>query len=844
MKLIDYRNYCNEVFLTEEKLKDVVERLKVAFPDEAEFTVYNSILDLFPSLAAKSIIVSVLVRTREERKAANVSPQQTKQVFDHLLELLRRNIKVDLADMLKKDRTQHPDNASSHLFTELTELIHFQQGRIQALQQKKLQKRAGVGDLAQEVDTKFPDPIYIDDEFEVYEAKSPAECQNYMGNSTICLKHPENFWGSYRIPHASAIYYIFPRTPNAAYVDQQGGRHRFLQIELRKNGSLVWTWEDNMMNNMPSLEALKQKFPELGNMISKGVFKIRPHAPGEVENFRKIQSRLDDEAFKHLGYEIRTMYIANGHQLTDGQWSMIDKNQKNAYVNFSMNRDVTPSQYEEIKQDQSLLKRYSTIKKRGLEAKIKSGEFIRDGASPHEAVVLPELLSSVNETTRQSIIKGLIESLLSVISGKIIPKNDLFGIYTMFKGQLLSSPAMKGDSMIQSVADILAGSKNNDWRTVQPNVKEGVIKIANDIYTANSTEMKPIIDAKIKSNPAILLQGLVSVPTPFQIQFFNEHEKELLSSKDFRQSFDTSILGHLVYGTQLPDWLKDFWNSHKKSYSSNKPFSEKIKYDLQHTIFGRPGEKFPPYGSLPVETKEVYDANINEIRNDPKTLDLVKTTMYDMVMNKKAEPSTIKDWSVSDDFKKYYTEHKNELESWLVFKLIDTPPEHVRPELVKLIDQHKNAVLTNPVYGKGIEEHLVKDVVTDEGVMFSWSGERIKYWLEHFWDIMAKHPGSEKALVGRIKKEFGTDRSANAFYTEYGIPHSFYTKHEQEILSDPEAYRGLKQKIIDTLVWRPNKEMNTQQAVDNDLSPIEKDFYLKHKAEFPETIVSVNNRGN
>jgi len=193
MKLIDYRQYCNEVFLVEEKLKDVIERLKIAFPEENELKTYIEILDLFPTLPAKSLIATFLIRTKSERKRTNLSGDDVKQVFEQFVTLLRRNIKIDLAELMKQDKIRHPDSQGSNLFTEFTELIHYQMGRVEAHAQKKMQK-SGVGGLGGEIlDTKFTDPIYVDDNFEVYEAKSPAECQGYMGDSSICLKYPANF---------------------------------------------------------------------------------------------------------------------------------------------------------------------------------------------------------------------------------------------------------------------------------------------------------------------------------------------------------------------------------------------------------------------------------------------------------------------------------------------------------------------------------------------------------------------------------------------------------------------------------------------------------------------------
>ena len=74
---MNYLEYCQEVLLTEETMQDILSRLKTEFPDEREQSVYKQILDLYPSIQGKAIILGILIRTNIERKKLNVSPQHT-----------------------------------------------------------------------------------------------------------------------------------------------------------------------------------------------------------------------------------------------------------------------------------------------------------------------------------------------------------------------------------------------------------------------------------------------------------------------------------------------------------------------------------------------------------------------------------------------------------------------------------------------------------------------------------------------------------------------------------------------------------------------------------------------
>ena len=871
---MNYKQYCEAILLTEESQQEVFDRLKAAFPDQAEFNAYSSILNKFPSPAGKSMVVNALIRTRIERHQANVTPQQVKQIFDEFLQVQARGARIDLAKMTKDDRVNNPDEKDSQLFRAFTELIHQNAARIAAIDAAKLAKKSAVRIQKTEdeptEDTKFPNAIYKDANVEVYQAKSPAQCAAYeaSADSGICLKYPGHYWGTYRIPYQAAFYFIFPHSPHEHFVDieDKRSRRKFLLVDYRLKGDAVWTYENNNMHHVPSLETIIQLFPFLKAPYDAGVFKKRPHEPEEVENYRKVESPVNDQTFLNFSPAVKDMYIANQHPLTDKQWMMLSKAQKAEAVNFSSNKDISDFQYEDIKKDNALIRRYIFIKKRGLENKINTGQFLRDGLTKHESAVLPDLMSSLTDVQKTTISKGLVKGMMEILTGQVKPKQDISGIYNLFKGQLLADPSMQTTETLSSIADILGGGKTASWKDLPSAVKKSVYGVAMDLFNANPTKMQNLIDDKIQRNISVLLQGLVDVPTEFQIKYFDKHKEELLQDKSFSDGLTASIEGHLVYGTEMTPWLKKYWQAYKKLYFADGEFMEKMKNDLQASLYSKDGSKYPDYKNMPVESKELFDILIDNIRKDPETMRIVEDTVYEMVLKNGKSMENINDWKtdsaggtgVNEEFVKYYLEHAEQLKDWMTYKVIDTPPESIPPSLAPTIQARKDNVLENPVYKEKLEERLISDFVTKADTVFKWSGDRIKYWLKNFWDILSKHPEQvkiengkevkipslEKQLVNRVILEYGKDRTANPLYTGYGIPIEFYHKHEKEILSDPEAYRGLKQLIIEDLIWRNDPKATTEQVINSpEISAIQRDFYYKHKKEFPEEVVSVKNQG-
>lgn len=851
MKLMEYKEYWN-ILLNEENQKEVFERLHKVFPGDAEFGVYSAILNTFPSLNAKSIIASVLIRSRHERDRANISPQQTQEAFTHLVELLKRNYKIDLASLLSQDKKDHPNDQESQLFTRFIELIHQGEAKIQAIDAKRLQKKAAVKVAApageeedEKIDTKYPNPVYKDENVEIYDARTPAACQAYEGDSTICLKYPGHFWGSYRIPQQSGFYFIFPRTPKNHFDDPRrpGTRKQFLLIEARMDGTFVWTFEDNAMNSVRSIADILRLFPFLKPAADTGLFKGREITPAERDNYQRTQSEVDDNTFVQFSPAAKEMYIANQHQLSDRMWDSLAPDLKKEYVNISLLRDLSDHQYEDAKQDPQLAKRYRVIKARALQNKINTGRFSKEGITKHEAAVLPSMMAALDPAAKQQVTTSLVKKMKDILSGRETPQTDISGIYNLFKGELLADPTMQTKEVLISIADILGGGKTSQWKNLPAAVKESVYGVAMELYKANPDKMQALIDQNITQNRASLLQGLLDLPTEFQVKYFNEHKGDLMKDNDFKNGLNQALMSHLVYGNVLKGWLKNFWNDEKRNYFQNTEWMDQLKNAFQNMIYAKDGNKFPEYAQMPSDTKEIYNMLIEKVKNDPSTYPIVAQSVLDLAMNQHKDMNDLNEWPVSREFKRFYSEHQAPLKREVTFKIIDNPPENIPPQLAAVVQEFKDSVLQDPAYREKIENRLLDDFITKADTAFKWSGERIDYWMNHFWDIIQRHPSAEDQMLKRVIREYGKDRSANAWYTAYGLPYSFYQKHEKEILADPEAYKGLKQLVIDNLIWRANPKATTAQSVKDDLSEIERDFYLKHKKEFPEEAVSVNNRG-
>jgi len=272
---------------------------------------------------------------------------------------------------------------------------------------------------------------------------------------------------------------------------------------------------------------------------------------------------------------------------------------------------------------------------------------------------------------------------------------------------------------------------------------------------------------------------------------------------------------------------------------------------LRESIFGTGNKIIENIQASNPETIELYQSIMPSILADKKSLiNKVKDTMFHVIMgfemDKEGQPpksrptdvqgksiNDLNSWDVSNDFKNFYGENEEELKTWLTSTLINKEPQSLREDLSDLIQKYKERVYVNPTYRESIEKKLIFDIVDDDDATYRWTGERFVYWMNDFWNIIQRHPGSEERMLTRVIKEYTTTGAANGLYTEYAVPFSFYEKHKNKILETPKARANLRQKIIDTMIWREDN-LPLPQSIDLNLSPIEKDYYNTHKEEFTE----------
>lgn len=853
MKLIDYKLYCESVLLNEETLDELLSRVRDAFPDPNDFKAHKAILDKFPSFGGKQIVAGLLIRTRAEREIAGISPEATLELLEEFkliqMAMTGPGQKIDLALLAKQDKIEHPDDKDSKLFEKLTMIVHEKMALLKDRALKRAQKKSvqlGGEEEGGENRPQYPnaDLVHMDENVEVYLTLSPGIIAQMVEDpGGVCTQRPGNYYG-YRFTSQSTLYMVIPRK------DELKLKYKFLQFDIRPDGTLIVVDQRNQQGagtmNAPSrnsAEALNINlgktltksnwwtgFPELKEAISKGVFKVVPLQPKEEEIHNVIKLNVNDETFKAFDYVTKTAYIGYGWLLTDKQWNMIDNEQRNAYINTSRTRDITPYQFEQVKLNNQLFKRYLALKKDAVINKIKSGKFTSDTFTPHESIVLGDIMKTSDPKVKSAITTGLVDTIRKLLLSGEVPKMDISSMYELVKTEFLNNPNVRDGIFLSTIAKLLAGGKTSQWKGTAPEILRSIYKIAKDIYDANPQMMDVAINDMIKKDPNVLLQGLLSEPTHFQAQYFEKNKKSLLSNGDFSDKLDTSIESNLIYGTDMNPWLKSYWNNTKKEYLGNPEFVKKLKYDLTNVLYGKPSTNFT-YNIEDVsdESKEIYNLFIKAIRSDINTIkEIVSTTAYDIMIGG-GNVDEVEKWKTSKDFKKFFLEHEDDIKTWLSYKMIDTPPDNMRPDMAKLIHEYSEKAFSNPEYQKKIEDRLIRDIVMEESV-FRWSGARIDYWMKNFWQIIEKNPGLEEKLVKKVIYEYGKDNMANGIYLEWCIPLEFYKKHENEIIRNPDAFRGIKNRVIETMRWRNPKELTIEQVLNSPASsPVERDFYLTHK---------------
>jgi len=305
-------------------------------------------------------------------------------------------------------------------------------------------------------------PIYNNNGIEVYYADSPRACIKYKGNIPyswcVARSDSSNMFYTYRFkPYEPAFYFI--KDVNATkkelgvwnmaknvFKGQFNNKYHFFVIQVPKNlniddeeqkqyivssanndGDTQMSWED-IININPKLKDIKE------------VLEPKPFSKEERESHEKFKNGINDREFKKLSYEDKRTYLdiypTINRPISTSQFMDLPDDLKNLYLSFGIGLD--DEQFNVIKDDKKLLKRYTQISERKYEHYIKSNSYERRRLKMlySEIIVLKdehikEYLNSLGDDDIYDFIKNNSNEKLELLEKYI--KNKLNADYDNVK---------------------------------------------------------------------------------------------------------------------------------------------------------------------------------------------------------------------------------------------------------------------------------------------------------------------------------------------------------------------------------------------------------------------------
>jgi hypothetical protein len=255
-------------------------------------------------------------------------------------------------------------------------------------------QRQGVTNLGKteqiEVDAK---PIYEDDDYVIYYADTPRACIKYKGNVPyswcVARSDASNMFYTYRFkPYQPAFYFIknkklaekefgvWNMTKNV-FKGQFKYPYHFFVVQVPKNLNMgdneteqyIVTSANNDGDKQMSWNDILKKNPNFGKTNIKEILKPKPLTDEETKKIKTFQNGINDNDFEKLPYESKRDYLdiypTINKPISYRQFYSLPNDLKNLYVSYGIG--LSEAQYEDIKNDKALLKRYVEITKRKFE---------------------------------------------------------------------------------------------------------------------------------------------------------------------------------------------------------------------------------------------------------------------------------------------------------------------------------------------------------------------------------------------------------------------------------------------------------------------------------------------
>ena len=341
--------------LLEETEEDLFDRLKknlaLTFSPEQIQKLWDYIRK-FQSFSIKGLIVTLLSYARNDLNDYTVD--QCNAILTNLKMVVDKKKPIDLSKYIKEYK-----GGKKNVFDALVKDID---EKVASIENKERSKNTSAV-TRQHGSTRFNDPVYVDDDVEIYRGDDRYKCAKYGEGYSYCISSWA-YW-SYRMKAGSTFYFIFFKDTMDNDPD-----HTIL-INLTQNGKdVTWANADNR-ENQDTLKSLVHDYPSLIKPYEEGVFTVNPLTSKEKEYYSKFKNGLSDAEFLALSVEEKWVYInvtvtpRSDDNLTDKQFAGLNKELRNNYINLGVG--LTDYQYEMIQDDAGLMSRYKTLSERVFE---------------------------------------------------------------------------------------------------------------------------------------------------------------------------------------------------------------------------------------------------------------------------------------------------------------------------------------------------------------------------------------------------------------------------------------------------------------------------------------------
>ncbi len=244
-----------------------------------------------------------------------------------------------------------------------------------------------------EIDAK---PIHENDVFQIYYADSPRACIKYKGSIPYswCVSRSDssNMFYTYRFKENEPAFYfvkIKDRTKKELGFFSMVGNvfngkfkdvYHFFVIQVVKGAKINDTTTKQYIVTSAMNDGDRQmswnEIVAIEPRISKlqEIFKPVELSPEDKEFYNKFKNGTDDETFCKLDYTNKRryldIYIRQNQLLTDIQFQCLPEDLMNLYLGFGVG--LSEGQFELIKTNKNLLKRYQQITEKKLEQYLKN----------------------------------------------------------------------------------------------------------------------------------------------------------------------------------------------------------------------------------------------------------------------------------------------------------------------------------------------------------------------------------------------------------------------------------------------------------------------------------------